>query len=69
MQYNCVNLLKINGNSFSGAHGSSFRMSVMRKCEERQLTFKTGAFLIGNGHDAMAHYDLAECNYLTRASL
>lgn len=62
-------ILRINGNTFSGAHGTSFRMSVMRKCKERQLTFKSRAFLIGNGHGCVALYDLAQCKYLTRSSL
>lgn len=57
----------MNGNAFGGAHSTSFRMSVMRKCEERQLTFKSGALLIGNGRGAAALYNLAQCKYLTRS--
>ena len=62
-------ILRINGNTFSGAHCTSFRRSVMRKCEEQQLTFKSGAFLIGNGRGAAALCDLARCKYLTRSSV
>lgn len=58
-------ILKIYGYTFSGAQGVSLRMNVMRKCEGWQLTFQTGALLFGNGHDAMANYDLAQCNGLS----
>lgn len=50
-------ILEINENTFRGAHSTSFTMSVMRKCEKWQLTFKSGAHLIGNGYDAMALCD------------
>lgn len=62
-------ILRINGNTFGGAHSTSFRMCVITKCEELQLTFKSGAYLIGNGYGAMALYDLAQHKYLTGSSL
>lgn len=58
-------ILEIYGYTFSGAQGVSPRMNVMRKCEGWQLTFQTGALLFGNGHDAMANYDLARCDGLS----
>lgn len=40
----------------------------MRKCDEWQLTFKSGAYLIRNGYGAVALYDFAQRKYLTRSS-
>lgn len=51
---------RINGNTCRGAHSTSFRMSVMRKREEWQLTFKSGAHLVRNGYGASALYDFAQ---------
>lgn len=60
---------RINEKPFSWAQSTSFTMSVMRNREERQLTFKSGAHLIGNGAGAVPLCDLAQCKYLTRSSL
>lgn len=60
--------LRINENTFTGAHSISFRMGVMRKCEEWQLTFKSGADLIRNGYGALALHDFAQRKYLTGSS-
>lgn len=67
MQHYLVHL-RINGNTSIGPHSISFRIGVMRKCDEWQLTFKSGAYLIRNGYGALALSDFAQRKYLTRSS-